>query len=446
MVELRPYQVDGIRRIREAARGGPVLAVSPTGSGKTTIYSEIARRSVEAGRRVLALAHRAELIDQGYDRLRALGLDVGAVCASSSRAPNPYHPTQIASIQTLLARNLRPEADVILWDEAHHAPSDLWSGLAEHYRGKVLVGFTATPERSDGRGLGEIYRSIVEVASVRELVELGHLVPCSIVRPARRMPPKTISQHPVSAWLEHGENRQTIVFASWVHTAREYVDAFKAAGVEAALITGESTDRADVIARYRAGEIRVIVNVYVLTEGFDAPETSCVVLARSCGTAGTYLQMVGRGLRPAPGKSDCILIDLAGVSWTHREPEFPRRYSLDGKGITTGSDDPVDDQASCRVCGAPLSEDDSACPDCGTERLKPEAPKVSGDPLIKFARKRAEDDSARAVTLARWMREARERGYKHGWITRRYEAVYGERPTFAVQTAASALLEQERAA
>lgn len=443
---LRPYQLQAIDSIRgAAATSSAILCVSPTGSGKTTIASEIARLTVARGRRVLWLAHRAELVEQAFDRLRDFGLEVGAIAASSTRPPNPYHPVQVASIQTLLARGLRPEADTLIWDEAHHAPSTLWSGLASDYRSRLLIGFSATPERSDGRGLGTVYTHIVEAAGVRQLVGLGHLVPCEIVRPGRRLCAGQIAQRPVDAWRAHAEGRPTICFSPSVIAADAHAAEFVQAGIPAAVVTADTPNRSQILADFRSGAIRVLVNVYVLTEGFDAPETSCVILARGCGTQGTYLQMVGRGLRPAPGKTDCILIDLHGVSHDLGHPEDERIYSLDGKGIRRGSDDEVDPGASCRVCGAPVAAGEP-CGDCGTAPREIRPPEVTGAALVKYAAKRAEGAEARVRTLARWIATARERGYREGWARGRYRAVYDHWPPAAIEASARALVAQERAA
>lgn len=448
--QLRPYQSEAIVRIRQAAQEGSraILVVSPTGSDKTTIASDLARRSVANGRSVLWLAHRGELVDQAFDRLGEFGLECGVISASSTRQPNPYHPVQVASIQTLLARNLRPKADVIVWDECHHTVSDLWSGLASDYRASTLIGFTATPERSDGRGLAAVYSRIVVAARVRELVALGHLVPTTIERPGRKLRNGSIAQRPVDAWQKHARGRHAIVFSPSVIAAQQHAAEFVELGVSAEVLTGTTPAavRSEMLARFKNGELLVLVNVMVLTEGFDAPETSCIILARSCGTAGTYLQMAGRGLRPAPGKRDCVLIDLHGVSHVLDHPEDDREYSLEGKGIRSSGADDVDPGTSCRVCGAPTVPGEP-CPDCGTEPKEIKAPEVTGDPLVRYAAKRAESDDRRAATLARWIAVGIDKGWKSGASFHKYRAVYGAQPTAAITTAARAMLaEMGRAA
>ena len=179
---LRPYQLEAIARVRLAMQQGRrrVCLVMPTGSGKTRTCGEIARLTVERKGRVLWLAHRAELVDQACGALEALGLTVGAMCSGAVYPPNPYAPVQVASVQTLLARGALPAADVIVADEAHHfaAAAESWAALLSAYPGALIVGPTATPDRGDGCGLHGCFDEIVIGATVQELTDAGHLVPC----------------------------------------------------------------------------------------------------------------------------------------------------------------------------------------------------------------------------------------------------------------------------
>lgn len=457
MIELRDYQVQTVANTRRAvvdlraqarlrgddAPGAAVLVVSPTGSGKTTMASDMVRGAIERSRTALWLAHRNELVEQGFDRLTAFGLTAGAIAASNTRPPNPYAQVQVASIQTLIARNLRPKADVIIWDEAHHAPSDLWSGIAKDYAGSTLIGFTATPERSDGRGLGAIYQDLVVAASVQELTTQGFLVPCDIRRPASRLRPNQIAKRPVDAYREEAMGRRAIVFSPSIKAAVVHAEEFAAHGIRAEVVTGDTphVERQRLFDEVRRGTLRVLVNVYVCTEGLDVPEIDCVILARSCGTMGVCLQMTGRGLRPAPGKSDCLLIDLHGVTHVFGHPADERTYSLEGKGIRAANDVEVDTQGSCRVCGAPIVAGE-ACAECGTEPKQIKPPSVANVALVKYAAKRRESEGDRAKTLARWMAAARAAGWKPSQPKMKYRAVYGDWPPAAIVERARELLDR----
>jgi superfamily II DNA or RNA helicase len=435
-VNLRDYQLDAIARVRSSLSDTcrAVCLVLPTGGGKTAIASEICRLAVAKGHRVLWLAHRAELVDQAAATIAGLGVVVGAISASAQTPPNPFASVQVATIQTLLARKLRPAADVVIFDECHHAAAEDWASLLRDYPTAHVVGLTATPERGDGLGLGKSFKQIVVGTTIRDLTAAGHLVPCEILRPDRFLGPNELAQSPVDAYLEHARGRLTLVFARNVELANEYTAAFQAAGVGAHCVHGETPwgERVEIIRAFKARLIEVLVNVQVLTEGFDAPEASCAILARGCGTAGLYLQIVGRILRSAPGKRDALLLDLRGVSHELGRPDDDRVYSLDGKGIRS-----KDDVVYCPVCGA-IREPGEGCNGCGwqpaAEPAKPDS--VLGVPLVKFAAKRREGDEKRAETLARWLRAARERGAKEGAALHKYKAVYGDWPPRAVLVAA----------
>jgi DNA repair protein RadD len=440
MTMLRPYQLRAINSVRaEFARGArSVVLVAPTGAGKSTIGSAMAAAAVARGRRVGWLAHRAELVDQAFDTLVSFGLSVGMRCASSNRPVNPFAPVQVATVQTLIARDSRPDVDLLICDEFHHfrASAPTFHALVKSYPNAYVVGPTATPEASDGCGLGTIADALVVAATVRELTDLGYLVPCDIRRPARYLEPGQIAQSPVDAFLP---GRQTIVFARSVALAEQYASEFRARGVGAQCVNAKTpwADRRRIIADYRAGLTQVLVNVFCLTEGFDAIETSCVILARGCGTPGTYLQMAGRGLRPAPGKTDCLLLDLRGVSHEHGEPADDHVFSLDGTGIRL-----KDPNRYCPVCGSERT--DNGCTVCqwvpaGDGGIDPDT--ITGDPLVKYAAKRQESDEERVLTLARWMREQRAKSFKEGWVRHKFFVVYNNWPAEALMRQARHLLD-----
>ena len=432
MSQLRDYQATAAEAVRAAMWGGArrVCLVMPTGAGKTRTAGELARLVVSQGRRVLWLAHRSELVDQAVEALVALGLSVGAMCSSATSPPNPFAPVQVASVQTLLARRARPPADLIVADEAHHfaEAARRWAELLDAYPSALIVGPTATPERGDGCGLEKQFDRIVTGPTVAELTELGHLVPCEVLRPDKPLEPGKIAQNPVDAVVAHAPGRRCAVFARSVPLAEQYAAEFRMQGISARAISAETPwgERRDAIAAFRRGEVRVLTNCYVLTEGFDAPELSCVVVARGCGSAGMWLQMVGRALRPAPGKRDALVLDLRGVSHEHGRPEDEREYSLSGTGIRLR-----DQQSYCPVCGAARTPPEP-CESCGyvsegDDTAKPDA--IAGVALKPYMRLReTDDDGKRAERLARWMRDGAARGYKPGWAVAKFAAVYGGRP------------------
>lgn len=424
---LRPYQTTAIDLCRDAFRSGGkrVVLLLPTGGGKTLVGCHVARSAVEKGRRVLWLAHRRELVDQSCLTIEASGLRCGSVSASSVYPYRPDAPVQVASIQTLLARNLRPEAGLIVWDEAHHCAkvAEQWSSLLESYPDVPVLGLTATPERGDGAGLAPLFDTLVVGATIPQLTELGFLVPCDVIRPDRKLASGEIAQDPVDAYMEHGAGRQGFLFARYVEEAEEYARQLVLRGVQARAVHADTRDdvRRESVQGFRDGRVRVLCNVYVFTEGTDLPAAAICILARGAGTPGIMLQMVGRVLRLSPGKSRATLVDLAGVTHQLGLPGDPRLWSLHGKACVLS-----DAAKACPRCGANVVE--FPCDACGFE---PDGDRldtvVTGEPL-QYASKRAEGDEQRWETILRWARVCVESGYKPGWLAHKYRAVYGASP------------------
>lgn len=427
---LRDYQIDAIDATRAAMRAGArrVCLTLPTGSGKTCLVAEIIRRAAaEHGKRALVLAHRTELVEQAASALLRHGLDVGAWAANARVAVKPSAPVQVASVQTLIARGVRPPADLVVSDEAHHYAAAEWSSVLRDYPGSLIIGPTATPERSDGIGLHGLFDALVVGARPSELIAGGWLVPTAILRPSDRLKPSQIAQRPVDAYLRHAQGRRAIVFCSRVAEARKAMQDFRIARLSAEMITGTTPwdERRKAFADLRSGKLNAVLNVAVATEGFDLPEVDCVILSRAFATAGTFLQATGRGLRPSPGKTDLLILDLVGATHVHGSPADDREFSLDGRGIRrTGVGV---QQAYCRVCGAPLET--SACQECGFGTRLGKPLKVVNRALIPYASKRAEPPERRVETLKRWVGEAHARHYKPGYAFGRFRAVYGVPPT-----------------
>jgi DNA repair protein RadD len=380
-VTPRPFQQTAIDAVGAQFRAGKtgVVLVSPTGSGKTFMGAYMVRALMAlTGRRVAWGAHRQELIDQAAATLTGMGVEVGVGgLVASARV-------QLGTYQSWVSRGTAPDADFFFADECHHLADRVgWQEIQRAYRekGSRTVGLTATPARGDGRALA-LFDAIVVAAQVRELQQLGLLVPLRIKRPGGRVGKNLIAQRPADAYLEFARGRSAVVFAPHIKAAEAYVSDFAALGVEAQLVTGttDTPQRASILDRFESGALQVVVNVQVLTEGWDAPRCSCVILGRGCGSQALYIQMTGRALRTHPGKLDAMLIDLRGVSYDLGRPDEDREFSLDGEGISLARS--VHGDRVCRVCGAVLGTL-VKCPDCGIETAL-EIPRATGAALIDW--------------------------------------------------------------
>jgi DNA repair protein RadD len=335
-----------------------IVLVAPTGSGKTVIAAEIAKRAVEQHHYVLFLAHRREIITQTRDKLIAAGLSPGIVQAGLEKDLRPQANVQVCAIMTLWARAMRsktmplPPGTVLFIDEAHHSRARTYQKIIESYPDAVLYGLTATPCRGDGRGLGNVFDTMIECPQVAALIVGGYLVKSRVYAPvpedvakgvktqsgdyvisqlAGRMNTEKLVGDIVTHWHKYGQNRASVVFgvdvAHSVHIAAEFLNA----GVRAENLDGSTPkgERDAILARLKSGETKVVSNCMVLTEGFDCPDIGCIILARPTKQMGLFRQMIGRGLRPAPGKTDVVILDHSGAVYRHGLPEDYVHWTLD---------------------------------------------------------------------------------------------------------------------
>lgn len=368
---LRDYQVRGIALARAAYASGKraVLFVAPTGSGKSRCAAAIVELAIARGGSVLILAPRIEILGQLVRELSAIDIPVRTIQAEHDEGPTDARAV-VASIWTISRprwRDQLPPATLLIIDEAHRSLADeSYRTVLTAYPKARLLGLTATPSRSDGRGLAEVFDSIVAPTSVRELTERGYLTRCRLLVPrgASNDNSRALALPVVDAYQQHVADRLAIVFAAGVRHAETLVAEFEAAGVAVGLVTGETNDeeRAETVRRFTAGELRVLVNVGCFVEGFDVPACSAAILARKFGHVGPYLQAIGRTLRPAPGKADSVVVDLLGSALEHGPPDLDREYSLEGRGIRRTVK--RDEIRQCRQCGSVYASA-RTCPHCG---------------------------------------------------------------------------------
>ncbi len=349
-VQLWPHQLAAIQAARDAIDGGQAsgLWVMPTGTGKTVTFTTLAK---ELAWPTLVMVHRDELIRQTCNTVKRVWPEamVGIIQAERDeweglfgRAPEIV----IASVASLHARRReqipRDRFGLIVADEAHHSVAASWSNVIEYFQSRFVLGCTATPDRSDGKGLADLFgREPLYVYSLRQAIRDGRLVdlrqwaiPTHIDLASVKMRHGDFATDELSvlvntpernariaeAYLQHARGRRAIAFAVDVAHAFDLRQALSAAGVQAATVTGDTpTDlRRELLARFAAGEIEVLANCAVLTEGFDDPGISCVLMCRPTASRALYTQCVGRGLRIADGKQDCLVLDFVDNSVRHK--------------------------------------------------------------------------------------------------------------------------------
>lgn len=390
VVQLREYQAGAIAELRRAYASGkrrPLLCL-PTGAGKTRCAAAIVAASVALGRRVMFVAHRIELINQAVDKLREAGIASVRVIRAEHDDGDPTSAVIVASIQTISTARWQanlPQVDLVVIDECHRVRSNSYERLIAQYPGAWLLGLTATPARSDNAAL-TAFDHIVVGSTVRQLTELGFLVPCRVLVPLKES--GGLALDPVTAYQQHADGQRAIVFAVSVGHAEALVAAYAEHGIGAGIVTGETPEarRAETLARFTAGELRVLVSVACLVEGWDDPGCAVAILARKFGHVGPYLQAIGRVLRPHPGKVRATVIDLLGSALKHGPPDLEREYSLEGKGIKKPKRNTL---TQCRKCGAVFVRM-AACPECGHEAPCGTArrdPRVDGSGVVDLADK-----------------------------------------------------------
>ena len=335
-MQLRPYQEEARAKVQQEWKEGRkrTLLVLPTGCGKTIVFSKIIEDRVKMGERVLVLAHRSELLEQASDKLMtATGLGT-ALEKAENTSIGSWFRVVVGSVQTMQREKrlnqFQPDHfDTIVIDEAHHAISDGYQRVLEHFSEANVLGVTATPDRGDMRNLGSYFDSLAYEYPLVDAIKSGYLSKITAITIPLELDLSTVSQQAgdfkaseigtaldpyldqiADEMVKQCKDRKTVVFLPLVKTSQKFRDILNAKGFKAAEVNGESKDRAEILEDFDKDKYNVLCNSMLLTEGWDCPTVDCVVVLRPTKVRALYSQMVGRGTRLAPGKENLLLLDF----------------------------------------------------------------------------------------------------------------------------------------
>jgi superfamily II DNA or RNA helicase len=448
---LRPYQLQAVAEIRQAyqRQHRSVLYVLATGGGKTTIFSYITNQTAARGNRVCILVHRAELLRQASASLEALDVPHGLIAAN--RSMDLSRPVQVASVQTLARRLHRiPQEffDLLVVDEAHHSNAGTWAKVLNHCAKARVLGVTATPVRGDGRGLGEWYSHMVMGPTPAELTEAGFLAPARVLAPPigfdtsglrRRMGDFDMSQAGqalqagqamgdcLSHYRRYLDGQTAIAFCCSVAHAEAVADLFQRNGVPAASIDGtmDAPTRERLLGDLGAGRLKVLTSCALIGEGVDVPSVAGCILLRPTQSVSLHLQMIGRCLRPQPGKTAVVLDHVGNYQRLGHHLE-EREWTLDGRVVR--AKDAAPSVKVCPKCFCAMASAARACPECGHEFVpeRRELEHVDGElvelQLVERRQRRMEEGRAQTYEQLVALGKARGMKHPHGWARHRLEA------------------------
>lgn len=374
-----PYQQDLIDKARQSLAKGnhSVLLVSPAGSGKSVVIAEIARLAVEKGGHVLFMVHRKELVDQIKETFKADEIDL-------------THTTimTVGRIKNRLGK--LPKPTLIITDETHHALAKTYRTIYDHYSGVTRLGFTATPWRLSGKGLKDVYDDMVEGPSVQWLINHNYLADFTMYgynsgddSQLKKSSTGDYTGHSmddyaktiirgdvIKTWCEKANDRKTIVYCHAVWFSKEVAQAFNEAGIKAAHVDSKTPlgERNQIMADFKAGKIMVLCNCDLISEGFNVPDCSCVVLLRPTESLVLYIQQSMRSMRFVPGKH-AVIIDQVGNFKKFGTPAAPHTWTLKDrkKKKGNGGGQPGPPVRTCEKCFAVIPAQSRICPICGAE-------------------------------------------------------------------------------
>lgn len=442
MITLRPDQQALTGRVRERFSSGvqSVLVVAPCGFGKTVCFASLTAQVARTGRRVMALVHREELLDQVSDTLSAFNVEHG--CIAPGRPNYGQRPVQVASVFTL-ARRLADYAppDLLIVDEAHHASANTWGKVFAAWPNAYRLGLSASPERLDGSGLGDVFQEMLVGPTVRELIDQGSLSDYRLYAPPTTvtqglhtrmgdfdkkelhtaMDKPKITGNAVEHYKSLASGKRALVNCVSLDHAAHVVADFRAAGYRAARIDGkmEPWARRTLVRDFRENRLTILVSCEIVNEGFDVPGVEVAILLRPTKSLVLFTQQVGRALRPCKGKEYALILDHCNNTATHGLPDDARDWSLQGKETRRKSEgEPSLSVRTCGQCFAACRSGTPACPYCGYQfpiesRTVEEVEGTLTEVERQIARRVARQEQGRANDLTALVELGKQRQYRY---------------------------------
>jgi DNA repair protein RadD len=442
---LRPYQLDAVTEIRQhaARKGKGAILQLATGAGKTACFADVLKGAYAKGRRAILVVRGKALVHQASERLTREQVPHGIFQGSNSK--NTDERILVCSVDTLFARKEAPPADLIVIDECHLSLSDGFKWLLEQYPLAFRLGVSATPHHRSGmRHIGDV---LVRTASIVDLIRAGYLVGGRYFVPyvpnlkgikktggdfngaalsKHATNDKDLTGNAAKIWDKHLRGQSTLVYGVSVDHAEVLARGLREVGARVETITANTPDavRRDYIGGLENGDLDALVSVGVLTTGIDIPSLRAILCCRPTASYNLWVQILGRGTRPFPGKNHFLVYDLSGNLLHHGPIECERLADLDGN---PPAEKPIS-LTLCPTCYAMFESGPSECPECGGSVAQVK-PRKTG----KRVHGLTDNEKIKEVKVEPWELElpilvakAKERGYRKGWLYNALKTKYGD--------------------
>jgi len=457
VVDLRPYQANAVHEGRRffADGGKRVMVYAPTGAGKGELAVAFAQMANSKGKKVLFLVHRKDLVRQQVERFQKYGVTTGILQGQNTW--RPHSDITVGSIQTFSSRKnfgWQFDFDLVLVDEAHRcAGSKQYQALFKSWNNMPMIGLSATPF---AKGLGKVhpwgkmFEKLIVVSTIRDLIAQGYLVDCEAYAPSTpdltgvkitagdynekqlgiAVDKPGLVGDIVKHWHKLAGGKQTICFATNIAHSKHICDQFRASGVVTDHVDSymQEDERNEIIDRFRRGETTVLSNVGILTEGFDAPATGCMILARPTRSLSLYIQMAGRVLRPHHDKDVALILDHSGTLCRLGFPTDDLPLELDDgkpKKAESSKKEETRKEKVCSACGYVDRKKRHKCPACGFAPERKSDVEVKSGELVKIKRRSGQEKQDIYSALIGY---ADMKGYQSGWIAHKYREITGVWP------------------